>query len=96
LSKETKSHAQAHKQVRQQFDLTSVECLYPSGSPEPAARLKNTRITAEDIIYALAYANVHRLSIASACQELQDAPSGNACREVLVKLCQIGGSATGR
>ena len=47
--------------------------------------LKNTRITAEDIIYALAYANVHRLSIASACQELQDAPSGNRLREVLVE-----------
>lgn len=47
--------------------------------------LKNTRITAEDIIYALAYANVHRLSIASACQELQDAPSGNRLREVLAE-----------
>ncbi len=46
--------------------------------------LKNTRITADDIIYALAYANVHRLSIASACQELQGAPSGNRLREVLV------------
>jgi hypothetical protein len=47
--------------------------------------LKNTRITAEDIIYALAYANVHRLSIASACQELRDAPSGNRLREVLME-----------
>jgi hypothetical protein len=46
--------------------------------------LKNTRITSDDIIYALAYANVHRLSIESACQELQDAPSGNRLREVLV------------
>lgn len=46
--------------------------------------LKNTRITAEDIIYALGYANVHRLSIASACQELQGAPSGNRLREVLL------------
>jgi hypothetical protein len=46
--------------------------------------LKNTRITAEDIIYALGYANVHRLSIESACQELQEAPSGNRLREVLV------------
>jgi hypothetical protein len=46
--------------------------------------LKNTRITAEDIIYALGYANAHRLSIESACQELQDAPSGNRLREVLV------------
>ena len=46
--------------------------------------LKNTRIKADDIIYASAYANVHRLSIGSACQELQDAPSGNRLREVLV------------
>ena len=47
--------------------------------------LKNTRITAEDIIYVLAYANVHRLSIASVCQELHEAPSGNRLREVLVE-----------
>lgn len=47
--------------------------------------LKNTRITAEDIIYVLGYANVHRLSIASACQELRDAPSGNRLREVLTE-----------
>ena len=47
--------------------------------------LKNTRITAEDILYALAYANVHRLSIASTCQELREAPSGNRLREVLVE-----------
>ncbi|BCX03841.1 MAG: ISH3 family transposase ISH3B [Candidatus Roseilinea sp.] len=45
--------------------------------------LKNTRITADDIIYALAYSSVHRLSIESACQELQGAPSGNRLREVL-------------
>jgi hypothetical protein len=48
-------------------------------------KLQNTRITAEDIIYALAYANVHRLSIESACQELQGAPSGNRLREVLAE-----------
>ena len=47
--------------------------------------LKNTRISADDIIYCLAYANVHRLSISSACQELQGAPSGNRLREVLVE-----------
>ena len=47
--------------------------------------LKNTRIAADDIIYALAYANLHRLSIESACQELQSAPSGNRLREVLVE-----------
>ncbi len=53
--------------------------------PNLPLELKNTRITADDIIDALAYANVHRLSIASACQELQDAPSGNRLREVLVE-----------
>jgi len=47
--------------------------------------LKSTRITAEDIICALAYANVHCLSISSACQELQDAPSGNRLCEVLTE-----------
>jgi putative transposase len=47
--------------------------------------LKNTRITAEDIFYVLAYANVHRLSIESTCQELQEAPSGNRLREVLIE-----------
>jgi hypothetical protein len=47
--------------------------------------LKHTRITSEDIIYALAYANVHRLSIESACQELQGAPSGTCLREVLTE-----------
>jgi len=52
--------------------------------------LKNTRITADDITYALAYANVHRLSIASACQELQDAPSAIVCGRCWWKPCQTG------
>ena len=47
--------------------------------------MKHTRITAEDIIYALGYAKAHRLSIEWACQELQGAPSGNRIREVLVE-----------
>jgi putative transposase len=47
--------------------------------------LKKTRITADDIIYALGYADAHRLSIESACQELQGAPSGNRLREVLAE-----------
>src|SRR5512134_1060851 len=45
--------------------------------------LKNTHITSDDIFDVLAYANTHRLSIESACQELQEAPSGNRLREVL-------------
>ena len=53
--------------------------------PNLSLDLKKTHITADDLIYALGYANVHRLSIASACQELQNAPSGNRLREVLVE-----------
>jgi putative transposase len=45
--------------------------------------LQNTRITADDILYVLAYASVHRLSIDSACKELEQAPSANRFREVL-------------
>jgi len=46
--------------------------------------LQNTRISAEDILYVLGYADVNCLSIATTCQELHDAPSGNRLREVLV------------
>ena len=34
-------------------------------------------------MYTLAYANVHRLSIAAVCLELAEMPSGNRLREVL-------------
>jgi putative transposase len=47
--------------------------------------LHHTRITADDICYALGYADVNHLSIASTCQVLRDAPSGNRLREVLVE-----------
>lgn len=47
--------------------------------------LRNTRITDKDLLYVLAYANVHRLSLESACLELQNGPSGNRRREVLVQ-----------
>lgn len=39
--------------------------------------LQSTRITADDLIYVLAYASVQRLSIDSACKELEQAPSAN-------------------
>ncbi len=58
--------------------------------------LKNTRISRDDIIYALAYANVHRLSIQSACQELKGAPSGNRLRKCWRRLCRIGWACNGR
>ncbi len=51
--------------------------------------MKNTRITAEDMIYMLAYANLHRLSIESACQELQERHPAIGCGRCWQKRCQI-------
>ena len=45
--------------------------------------MRNTRITAEDIIAVLGYASVHRISMDAACHELKEAPSANRLREVL-------------
>jgi len=47
--------------------------------------LKNTRITADDIIAVLGYASANRVSMDAACQELKEAPSANRLREVLAK-----------
>lgn len=47
--------------------------------------LRNTRITADDIIAVLGYASVHRISTDAACHELKEAPSANRLREVLAQ-----------
>ena len=47
--------------------------------------LRNTRITAEDIIAVLGYASVQRISMDAACHELKEAPSANRLREVLAQ-----------
>ena len=47
--------------------------------------LKNTRLTADDIIAVLGYASANRVSMDAACQELKDAPSANRLREVLAQ-----------
>src|SRR5512139_4051600 len=47
--------------------------------------MRNTRITAEDILAVLGYASANRISTEAACHELQGAPSANRLREVLVK-----------
>ncbi len=47
--------------------------------------LRNTRITAEDIIAILGYASAHRISIDAACYELKEEPSANRLREVLAQ-----------
>ncbi len=46
--------------------------------------LKNTRITAEELLDVLVYASVHHTSIDTTCLELDGTPSGNRVREVLV------------
>jgi putative transposase len=47
--------------------------------------MKNTRITAEEIIAILGYASAHRISLDAACHELKEAPSANRLREVLAQ-----------
>jgi len=47
--------------------------------------LRNTRITAEEIIAVLGYASVHRISMDAASHELKEAPSANRLREVLAQ-----------
>jgi hypothetical protein len=47
--------------------------------------LRNTRITAEDLIAVLGYASVHRISMEVASHELKEAPCANRLREVLAQ-----------
>ena len=47
--------------------------------------LRNTRITADDIIAILGYASANRISMDAACHELKEAPSANRLREVLAQ-----------
>ena len=54
--------------------------------PRLPFELKQTRITREDMLAVLGYASAHRISLDAACQELQQAPSGNRLREVLLHV----------
>ena len=51
--------------------------------PRLPLALQGTRITADDILYVLTHASIHRLSLDAACAELEAAPSANRFREVL-------------
>ena len=53
--------------------------------PHLGLELKNTRITADDIIAVLGYASANRISMEAACHELQGMPSANRLREVLAE-----------
>jgi hypothetical protein len=52
--------------------------------------LKNTRITVDDIIYVLAYANVHRLSIAWRVRSCKRHLQEIVYARYSWKLCQTG------
>jgi putative transposase len=69
-----------NRTIRSEQVLEAFICVI---RPHLPLGLQNTRITADDILYVLAYASVHRLSIDSACKELEQAPSANRFREVL-------------
>lgn len=47
-------------------------------------RLRNTRLTSDDLITVLGYASLNRTTIESSCHSLESAPSGNRLREVLM------------
>ena len=47
--------------------------------------LRNTCITADDMIAVLGYASAYRVSMEAACHELKEAPSANRLREVLAQ-----------
>lgn len=47
-------------------------------------QLQGTRITEGDILYVLGHASAQQISIEAACNELDEAPSGNRLREVLL------------
>jgi putative transposase len=51
--------------------------------PRLPLELQGTRISESDILYVLAHASVHRLSLNAACAELAAAPSANRFREVV-------------
>ena len=78
----SKPNVKITRTIRSEQVLTAFVTVVRQNLP---LDLKNTRITANDIIYVLAYANVHRSSMEAACQELEEAPSGNRLREVLVQ-----------
>jgi putative transposase len=53
--------------------------------PHLPLALKNTRITADNVIAVLGYASANRISIDATCHELQGMPSANRLREVLAE-----------
>lgn len=75
----------AHKNNRILRSQQALNAFVTIMRPYLPLDLRNTRITAEDIIAVLGYASVHRVSMDAASHELKEAPSANRLREVLAQ-----------
>lgn len=76
--------SKSRNQFRRKFDSTQVlQALLTLVQPRLSLELAHTRVTEADLLEVLAYASVHHTSVETACQELDQAPSGNRVREVL-------------
>jgi hypothetical protein len=64
--------------------MSQVYCIFTDFSDNLLV-LRNTCITAEDIIAVLGYASANRVSMDAARYELKDAPSANRLCEVLAQ-----------
>jgi putative transposase len=76
--------SKSRNQFKRKIDATQVfQALLTLLQSRLLLKLANTRITEADLLEVLAYASAHPTSLETACQELDQAPSGNRVREVL-------------
>lgn len=61
-----------------------MDALMETIRPYFPLHLQNTRITSETVLAVLAYASVNALTLGASCACLEQAPSGNRLREVLL------------
>lgn len=61
-----------------------MDALMDTIRPYLSVDLRHTRITSETALQVLAYASVNRLTLEASCARLEQAPSGNRLREVLL------------
>ena len=76
--------SRSRNKSNRKIDSTQVlQALLALLEPRLPLVLRETRITAEELLEVLAYASVHQTSVDTACLELAAAPSANRVREVL-------------
>jgi len=61
-----------------------MDALMQTIRPYLSFELQNTRIDLETVLAVLTYASVNRLTLEASCARLEQAPSGNRLREVLL------------